>query len=99
MNVDRYMVNLFFEIKRNLPQELQLNLKLSSPTLMQDMIDLTSNTDDENIKVLIDRFFERAKIDVLKIQKEAKKKAQRKMKAVKRKKVKAPRYYRGALLE
>jgi len=90
MNVDRYMVNLFFEIKRNLPFQLQSGLKISSPTLTQDVVDVFNTTEDENIKVLIDRFFERAKIDPFKDQQKV---------AATKKPTKPRRYYRGALLE
>ncbi|MCH2191011.1 MAG: hypothetical protein MK188_08820 [Gammaproteobacteria bacterium] len=90
MNVDRYMVNLFFEIKRNLPFHLQSGLKISSPTLTQDIVDVYNTTEDENIKLLIDRFFERAQIDP--IGSDAKD-------VGKEPPDKPRRYYRGALLD
>lgn len=60
MQIDRYMVNLFFEIKRNLPPEQQSNLKISDHALGDTMVNLYQTCDDENIKLLIKVFMERA---------------------------------------
>jgi len=60
MNIDRYMVNLFFEIKRNLPITLQKDLKISAPDLGDTMMTIYAKSDDENIKLLIEVFMERA---------------------------------------
>jgi hypothetical protein len=60
MNIDRYMVNLFFEIKRNIPTSQQTNMNISNPQLGKLMSDLYCQTDDENIKLLTQIFLERA---------------------------------------
>lgn len=59
MIVDRYMVNLFFEIKRNIPLQLQKNLKISATNLESDMVALYNSCDDTNIQLLIEVFLER----------------------------------------
>ncbi len=60
MNIDRYMVNLFFEIKRNLPFALQRDFKISNADLGDMMVKLYRSIDDEAIKRLIEVFLERA---------------------------------------
>lgn len=60
MKVDRYMVNLFFEIKRNLPPELGADLKISSADLSSAMINVYWSSDDNAIRTLVDAFFRRA---------------------------------------
>jgi len=60
MNIDRYMANLFFEIRRNLPKNQQRQMKISSPTLGDDIIFVYKNSDDESIRLLIEVFLERA---------------------------------------
>ena len=60
MQIDRYMVNLFFEIKRNLPRRLQTDMKISDPDIGRSMVDLYRASDDENIKRLVEVFLERA---------------------------------------
>ncbi len=60
MNIDRYMVNLFFEIKRNLSFELRDPLKISDPNLGESMLELYRTIDNDPIKRLIEVFFERA---------------------------------------
>lgn len=66
MNIDRYMVNLFFEIKRNLPYNLREPLKISSPNLGDSMLDVYTSIDNEATKRLIEVFFERAGADWVK---------------------------------
>ena len=65
MYIDRYMVNLFFEIRRNLPLEQQTHLRIAAVDLGETMITLFQQTDDENIRVLVERFLERAGEDWL----------------------------------
>ncbi len=60
MNIDRYMVNLFFEIKRNVPYHQQASLKISDPDIGSVMASLYRETKDENIKLLVSIFLERA---------------------------------------
>lgn len=60
MKLDRYMVNLFFEIKRNLPLGQQHKMLISSTKIGDVMIELYQTTEDENIKLLTGIFLERA---------------------------------------
>jgi len=60
MNVDRYMVNLFFEIRRNIPASQARDLKLADPNLGDAMVKLYQSTDDENIRLLTEIFLEKA---------------------------------------
>lgn len=60
MKLDRYMVNLFFEIKRNLPITQQREMLVSSPDIGNVMTNLYQTTQDENIKLLAGIFLERA---------------------------------------
>lgn len=60
MHIDRYMVNLFFEIKRNLPSEHGSDLKISDPELSSLMIKKHLSCSNEAIHRLIEVFFERA---------------------------------------
>lgn len=60
MNIDRYMVNLFFEIKRNVPHRQQADLKISDPNIGSVMTRLYQETKDENTKLLVGVFLERA---------------------------------------
>jgi len=60
MNIDRYMVNLFFEVRRNLPKSEQAQMKISSGDLGEQMVAVYQLTEDENIRLLIEVFLERA---------------------------------------
>lgn len=66
MNVDRYMVNLFFEIRRNLPRQQQQGMRLSAPDLGEKFVTLYNTSDDENIQLLVEIFLERAGEDWIK---------------------------------
>lgn len=60
MKIDRYMVNLFFEIRRNLPLALQDGMTISNPNVGDQMVKLYRTTKDDNIKLLITVFLKRA---------------------------------------
>ena len=60
MNIDRYMVNLFFEIKRNSPSPSKDDLKISDPDLAKSLIELHQQNISESLNRLIEVFFERA---------------------------------------
>jgi hypothetical protein len=60
MKLDRYMVNLFFEIKRNLPLAQQREMLVSNPNIGNVMTKLYQTTQDENVKLLTGVFLERA---------------------------------------
>jgi len=60
MEVDRYMANLFFEIKRNLPPAQKSSMKIADSDLGERMVDLYKSTNNDSIKVLIKSFLEHA---------------------------------------
>ncbi len=60
MEIDHYMANLFFEIRRSLPASQQSSMKISASDLGARMVDLYESTNDENIKGLIEAFLEHA---------------------------------------
>ena len=60
IQLDRYMVNLFFEIKRNAPHDCQQDMLVSDPNLGKNLSVLYQKVSDENLKLLIEVFFERA---------------------------------------
>ncbi len=112
VNIDRYMVNLFFEIKRNLPKNLQKDLKISNPNLGQELIDLYVSLEDAALKRLIEVFLDRAGEDWSKQLKSVTSK--KSLKALLTKKTRTElgksvppavktspkvRYYRGALID
>lgn len=65
MKLDRYMVTLFFEIRRNMPIEMQREMKISAPDLGNVMVNLHKTTNDENIRLLVEVFLDRAGPDWL----------------------------------
>lgn len=60
MTIDRYMVNLFFEIKRNLPLKYRQNLKIADSELADSLIDIYYEHKDDSTQRLIEVFFNRA---------------------------------------
>jgi len=61
MNIDRPMVNLFFEIKRTLPSESRDTIKLSAPDIGERLLDIhQASSGDRYLQALIERFFVRA---------------------------------------
>lgn len=60
MNIDRQMVNLFFEVRKNVPAEIRQGMKLSSPTLGSDLVAIFNIIDNDKVKFAIERFFKRA---------------------------------------
>lgn len=60
MHIDRYMVNLFFEVRRNLPKSEQAKMKIASAELGEQMVAVYNTSNDENIRLLIEVFLERA---------------------------------------
>ncbi|NNC99655.1 MAG: hypothetical protein HKN85_05695 [Gammaproteobacteria bacterium] len=65
MQVDRFMVNAFFEIKRNAPLELQRKLRISDPEVGQTMVALHLSTNDERTRLLTRAFLMHAGEDWL----------------------------------
>lgn len=60
MNIDRPMVTLFFEIKRNLPFESRDAMKLSAPDIGERLLDIHRASGNPSLRSLIERFFMRA---------------------------------------
>jgi len=59
-NIDRAMVSLFFEIKRNMPFEHREQMKISSPNIGEQLISIYQESDNNSLKRLITDFMERA---------------------------------------
>ena len=60
MQLDRSMVNAFFEIKRQLPPEIQRKLRISSPNVGDNLVALYVSTEDPQVKELTRAFLSRA---------------------------------------
>lgn len=113
MHVDRFLVNLFFEIRQRLPVEERVDMKLSAADLGDRLTRLHESTEDAKVRALIEVFVERsgenwlAKAKPVKnryrgVEVESKKVAPStnpKTSKSKGKAKKKPRYYRGALIE
>lgn len=59
-NIDRAMVTLFFEIKRNMPFEARDELKISSPVIGTQLISIYQKSNDKPLRRLIEEFMQRA---------------------------------------
>ena len=59
-NIDRAMVNLFFEIKRNMPFDQRQAMKISSPNITQQLIGIYEESSNNSLKHLIQDFMVRA---------------------------------------
>jgi len=86
MNIDRPMVSLFFEIKRNMPQDKRDEMKISAPDIGKRLISIYRKTNNQSLKQLIETFMTRAGADWAK-QLEKNKKKQKLM------------FYRGAAVD
>lgn len=62
MHIDRQMAKLFFDIKHKIPFEHQIKLKLASPKLGENLVDLYQVSNNQSIKTLIEDFMARAGI-------------------------------------
>jgi hypothetical protein len=60
MSIDRPMVQLFFQIKRLMPTESQQNMKIASPDIAEQLIDIYVASKNASIRTLIELFMERA---------------------------------------
>lgn len=61
--LDRAMVTLFFEIKRNMPYAQRERMKISSPNIGQQLIAIYEESRSHSLKRLIRDFMERAGSD------------------------------------
>lgn len=60
MNIDRKMVNIFFEIKRNMPFELREDMKIASPDLGARLVGIYQESDSSPLRTLIEQFMLKA---------------------------------------
>jgi len=60
INIDRPMVTIFFEIKRNLPFESRDAMKISAPDIGERLLDIHRASNNPSLKTLIEKFFARA---------------------------------------
>ncbi len=65
LNIDRAMVSLFFEIKRNMPFEQREEMKISSPTIGTSLVKLYKSSRNRALKRLIRDFMQLAGEDWL----------------------------------
>ena len=59
-NIDREMVSLFFEIKRNMPFEQRDPMKISSPLIGHQLINVYRQSNNNALKQLIEKFMDSA---------------------------------------
>jgi len=59
-NIDRPMVTLFFEIKRNMPFDARGDLKISSPVIGTQLVSIYQESNDKPLRRLIEEFMQRA---------------------------------------
>ena len=60
LNIDRPMVSLFFEIKRNMPFEYRDDIKLAAPDIGEQLISIYEDSKNDTLKELIEAFMDRA---------------------------------------
>ncbi len=60
MNIDRKMVSLFFEIKRNMPYEQREDMKIAANDLGAKLVGIHQESQNESLNMLIEQFMERA---------------------------------------
>lgn len=60
MNIDRPMASLFFQIKRSIPFEARDEMKISSPSVGQKLVSLYKDSNDKEVKSMIEDFMSRA---------------------------------------
>jgi len=63
MNIDRPMVSLFFEIKRNMPFEQRDDMKISAPDVGERLVSIYRHSNNEALRQLIENFMSRAGTD------------------------------------
>lgn len=56
MHIDRPMVSLFFEIKRNMPIEERDGMKIAAPDLGEKLVNVYRGTQDSTLKKLVSHF-------------------------------------------
>ena len=61
MNIDRKMVSLFFQIKRQMPHELREDMKIASHDIGDRLVTIYKASDgDRTMRMLIEQFMLRA---------------------------------------
>lgn len=59
-NIDRTMMSLFFEIKRNMPLDQREKMKISSPLVGHQLVSVYRKSNDTALKHLIEKFMDGA---------------------------------------
>lgn len=63
MNIDRPMVSLFFEIKRNMPFDERNDMKISAPDVGDRLVSIYRASNNQALRQLIEKFMSRAGSD------------------------------------
>ncbi len=63
MNIDRPMVSLFFEIKRNMPFDERNDMKISAPDVGERLVSIYRGSNNQALRELIENFMSRAGSD------------------------------------
>jgi len=63
MNIDRPMVSLFFEIKRNMPATDREEMKIAAPDVGDRLVAIYQNSNNSALKELIETFMNHAGAD------------------------------------
>lgn len=60
LNINRQMVNLFFEIKRNMPSNTQDDIRITSTGIGHLLLKLHRESESNNLRQLIEKFMAHA---------------------------------------
>lgn len=60
LNIDRPMVSLFFEIKRNMPFDQRKDMKIAAPNIGEQLVSIYRDSNNKSLKGLIENFMEHA---------------------------------------
>jgi len=60
MNIDRSMVSLFFEIKRNMPATDRDEMRIAAPDVGERLVSIYQNSNNSALKELIETFMDHA---------------------------------------
>jgi len=63
MNIDRPMVSLFFEIKRNMPAPERKEMRIAAPDVGDKLVEIYQSSNNSALKELIETFMDRAGSD------------------------------------
>ena len=63
MNIDRPMVSLFFEIKRNMPTPDREEMRIAAPDVGDRLVEIYQSSSNSALKELIETFMDHAGSD------------------------------------